>query len=537
MPAVTASRFTPVVVMPLYRGVTTAMIARPIVVAARRPVDSLPMSVSIQSVEIARGGTALRVVLRGGEHRTLRWIDLAVLLGLPDVRRSRFRAARVVEGGGRLEVDTDGMDGERIHATDVAGVAERRPEMVVETSGLLMTGEGSPENPLGLIAGGAALLGGGRILWVGPREDLSRSGFELAGTRRVDAAGALVTPGLVDCHAHPVFAGCRADEFALRAAGKTYLEIAAAGGGIASTVSATRGAALDDLVTKTCGRLDRALACGTTTMEAKSGYALTTDGELRLLHAALAADALHPVDLEPTLLGAHALPPEWADDRAAYVAEVAERMVPAAADAGLARAVDVYCDEGAFTLDETRRVLEAGRKAGLALRCHAGQFADLGAAELVSEMGGLSADHLEHVAAGGIRAMAAHGVVAVMLPGACVQLRLTPPPVKALRQAGVVMAVGSDLNPGSSLCEALPVQMWLATTHYGMTVEEAWLGVTRHAARALGRSDLGLLAPGAAADLVVWNVERPAEVPYSYGAGSALVRNVYKAGRPAVLIR
>jgi imidazolonepropionase len=187
--------------------------------------------------------------------------------------------------------------------------------------------------------------------------------------------------------------------------------------------------------------------------------------------------------------------------------------------------------------DETRRVLEAGRQQGLALRCHAGQFADLGAAELVAEMGGLSADHLEKVSPSGMRAMAAHGVVAVMLPGACVQLRLQPPPVAALRQAGVAMAVGSDLNPGSSLCEALPVQMWLATTHYGMTVDEAWLGVTRHAARALGRTDLGLLAPGSAADLVVWNVERPAEVPYSYGAGSALVRNVFKAGRPAALIR
>jgi imidazolonepropionase len=495
------------------------------------------VSVSILSVEIARGGAALSVALRGGERRILRWIDLAPLLGLPDARRSRFRAARVADGGGRLEIDTDGSEGEPIHATDVAGVAERRPELVLETDGLLMTCEGGPEEPLGLVPGGAVVVGGGRILWVGRRDQLPGCGFELAGARRVDAAGALVTPGLVDCHAHPIFAGNRADEFAQRAAGKSYLDIAAAGGGIASTVAATRAAELDDLIALACGRLDRAVACGTTTMEAKSGYALSADGELRLLEAALAADALHPVDLEPTLLGAHALPPERAGDRAAYVAEVAAAMVPAAAAGGLARAVDVYCDEGAFTLAETRRVLEAGQRHGLQLRAHAGQFADLGAAELVAELGGLSADHLEHVSAAGIRAMAANGVVAVMLPGACVQLRLEPPPIAALRQAGVAMAVASDLNPGSSLCEALPVQMWLATTHYGMTVEEAWLGVTRHAARALGRADVGLLSPGAAADLVVWNAERPSEIPYRYGSGPALVRAVFKAGRPVVLGR
>jgi imidazolonepropionase len=496
------------------------------------------MSLSIESVEIARSGAALSVAMRGGERRILRWIDLAILLGRPDVRASRFRAARVIDGGSLLEVDTNGSERERIHATDVAGFAQRRPELVLETSGLLMTGDGTPDEPLGLLHGGAVLVGGGgRVLWVGRREDLSRCGFELEGIRRVDADGALVTPGLIDCHAHPIFAGSRADEFAQRAAGKSYLDIAAAGGGIASTVTATRAATLDDLVELACARLDRAVACGTTTMEAKSGYALSAAGELRLLEAALAADALHPVDLEPTLLGAHALPPERDGDRAGYLAEVTDEMVPAAAAAGLARAVDVYCDEGAFTLDETRRVLEAGQRVGLALRAHAGQFADLGAAELVAELGGLSADHLEHVSASGIRAMATHGVVAVMLPGACVQLRLDPPPVASMRKAGVAMAVASDLNPGSSLCESLQVQMWLAATHYGMTVEEVWLGVTRHAARALGRADLGVLTPGAIADLVVWNAERPAEVPYSYGAGPALVQSVLKAGRPVVLGR
>ncbi|HEY8143677.1 MAG TPA: imidazolonepropionase, partial [Kofleriaceae bacterium] len=319
-------------------------------------------------------------------------------------------------------------------------------------------------------------------------------------------------------------------EFARRAAGQTYLEIARAGGGIAATVAATRAAHFDDLVALACARLDGALACGTTAMEAKSGYDLTVDGELRMLEAARAADSLHPIDLEPTLLGAHAVPA--GRDRGDYLREVCEQMIPLAAAAGLCRAVDVYCDEGAFTLEETRRVLEAARDAGLLLRAHVGQFADLGAAPLVAELGGISIDHVEQIAPEAMRALAAHSVVAVMLPGACVQLRLSPPPVAALRAAGIAMAVASDLNPGSSLCEALPVQMWLAATHYGMTVEEAWLGVTRHAARALGRADLGWLGPGSAADLVVWNAERPAEIPYRYGAGRSLVHQVVKSGRP-----
>ena len=283
----------------------------------------------------------------------------------------------------------------------------------------------------------------------------------------------------------------------------------------------------------TCTRLARAVAAGTTTMDAKSGYDLTVAGELSLLEVALAADALSPVDLSPTLLGAHALPPDRpAAERGAYVAEVAEQMVPRAAEAQLARAVDIYCDDGAFTLDEARQVLDAGRRAGLLVRAHAGQFADLGCAELVADLGGVSADHLEQVGEAGIRAMAAHGVVAVMLPGACVQLRLAPPPVAGFRRAGVAMAVASDLNPGSSLSESLLVPMWLAATHYGMTIDEVWLGVTRHAAQVLGRPDLGQVARGAAGDLVVWEAEQAAEIPYRYGAGSALVHRVVKAGRP-----
>ena len=481
----------------------------------------------VESARVVRGGAAVEVCWQGGRGQLVRWIDLPVL-GDPDPRASRIAAARAA--GDRVELELAGGAREVIDLAALVGPGERQVDLVVETSGPLMTCDGDGTDRLGVREGGAVLIGGGKVRWVGPRADAGACGLDLSRARRLDAGARLVTPGLVDCHAHPVFAGDRSDEFARRAAGQSYLEIAAAGGGIAATVKATRAASLDELVALTCGRLDRALACGTTTMEAKSGYDGTVDGELRMLLAARVADGLHPVDLEPTLLGAHALPPERSGDRDAFVAEVAGEMVRRAAEGDLCRMVDVYCDQGAFTLEETRRILEAGRAAGLQLRAHVGQFADLGAAALLAELGGLSVDHVEQIAPEAMAALAAHGVVAVMLPGACVQLRLPPPPVAALREAGVPLAVATDLNPGSSLSESLPLQMWLATTHYGMTVEEAWLGVTRHAARALARSDLGWIAPGAAADLVIWDAAHPAEIPYHYGANR--VRQVIKAGRP-----
>lgn len=486
------------------------------------------MSTTIESIAVVRAGTALRVGLAGGQQRTIRRIDLARVLGTPGPHAPRFAGAAV--HGAAVHITYAGGDGERLPASSLVPAAgPASADLVVQGAGLLLTANGDPGDALGLIPGGAVICGGGRILWVGPSADMDRAGHDLTHAERVHAGGRLVTPGLVDCHAHPLFAGNRADEFGRRAEGQGYLEIARAGGGIKATIQPTRAAGFDAHVALTAARLARSLAAGTTTCEAKSGYDLTADGELRLLAIAQAVDALQPVDISPTLLGAHVLPPEYADDRAAYVALVAGDMVPRAARDGLATAVDVYCDEGAFTLDETRAILEAGRQAGLHVRAHVGQFADLGAAELVAELGGLSVDHLEQVSPRGIAALAAGNVVAVMLPGACVQLRMTPPPVDALRRAGVALAVATDLNPGTSLCETLPVQMWLATTHYGMTVPETWLGVTRVAARALGRHDIGVLAPGARADLVVWDAESPAEIPYRYGAN--LVHCVIKDGR------
>jgi imidazolonepropionase len=384
-----------------------------------------------------------------------------------------------------------------------------------------------PARPgLGIIDDGAIVVEFGRIGWVGNSADAPQG-------RTIDLAGRLVTPGLVDCHTHAIFAGDRANEFAMRAAGKTYLEIAAAGGGINATLGPTRAASDEELIELLESRLDLVLAHGTTTIEVKSGYDLTVEGELRLLRCvARSAQTRGGPRIVPTLL-AHLVPPERKGDRDVYVTEIVDQLIPAVAREQLATSVDVYCDEGAFTLAETTAILRAAKQGGLAVRGHVGQFKDLGAAQLLADLGALSGDHLEQIDDAGIAALARAGIVAVMLPGACVQLRLPVPPIEKLRAAGVAMAIASDLNPGSSYCEALPIQLWLATTHYGMTVEEAWLGVTRHAAKALGLADegVGTLAVGAPADFVVWRCEDAATVPYRYGA--PLVDEVYVAGEPA----
>ena len=380
---------------------------------------------------------------------------------------------------------------------------------------------------LGVIDRGAIALAGSTIRWVGHTAERPKS------EREFDAGGRLVTPGLIDCHTHAIFAGERANEFAMRAAGRTYLEIAQAGGGIAASLGPTRAATDAVLIAALNQRLDAALSGGTTTIEVKSGYDLTVEGELRLLRCVAAAAKRRGQRVVPTLL-AHLVPPDRAAHRDRFVAELCEQLIQRVAEAQLATSVDVYCDEGAFTLAETRAMFAAARAAGLRVRAHAGQFRDLGAAELLGEMSGLSADHVEQISEPGIAALARAGTVAVMLPGACVQLRLPVPPVERLRRAGVAMAVASDLNPGSSYCETLPIQMWLATTHFGMTVEEAWLGVTRHAARALGVTAAGTITRGARGDLIVWGCDEPAYVPYRYGTTTPLIDAMFLGGERLV---
>ena len=360
---------------------------------------------------------------------------------------------------------------------------------------------------LGIIDRGAIAIADGAIVWIGDDAQAPSASATIDANRR------LVTPGLVDCHTHAIFAGDRANEFAMRAAGRPYLEIAAAGGGIQATLEPTRAATDAQLVELTRGRLASARRHGTTTIEIKTGYDLTTEGELRLLRCLAAAQDDRGPRIVPTLL-AHLIPAERARDRDGFIQSVCNDLIPRAR--GLATSVDIYCDEGAYTLAEARAILTTAASHGFAVRGHVGQFKDLGAAELLGELGARSADHVEQITDAGIAALARAGVVAVMLPGACVQLRLPVPPVDKLRRAGVALALATDLNPGSSYSEALPLQLWLATTHYGMTVEEAWLGVTRHGAKALG-VDAGQLVVGARADLALWKCGDPAEVPYHYG--------------------
>ncbi len=476
------------------------------------------------SIQVVRRGTA--VAIESGSRRELiRARDLAKAIGEIGV-------------GGVLSAQFDDNNPERILIELEGGAREsvpRRPStepQLVVTGARLMICDSDRDDPLEVLDDGAIIAGGGRILWRGASSELARAPFDTSGCERIDANGRLVSPGLIDCHTHLVFGGSRHDEFAMRARGADYREIAAAGGGIASTRSQTLSASFDDLVAAASTRLRAALQGGTTTLEAKSGYALTVDGELELLEVAGVLDSLGPIEVVPTLLGAHLVPPELAERRRDYVDSVVQRMIPAAAAAGLCTSVDVYCDEGAFTLEETRIILQAAQAHGLDVKAHVGQFADLGGPELLADFGGLSADHLEEISDAGIAALAAKGVVAVMLPAACVQLKQVPPPVAKLRTAGVAMALATDMNPGSSHCETLAVPMWLACTHYGMSVEEAWLGVTLNAARALGRHDIGTITVGAAADLVVWDCEAPGEVPYRIG--KPLVSVVVKAGRVVV---
>jgi len=377
---------------------------------------------------------------------------------------------------------------------------------------------------LGIIDDGAIGILGGRIAWVGPDHDRPRDAEE-----ECDVRGRIVLPGLVDPHTHLVFGGSRVDELARKMAGEDYRTIAASGGGIASTVRATRAASDAQLFASARTRALAMRSCGTTTVEVKSGYGLRLEDELRLLETARRLDDDGIVNTRRTLLGAHAIPPELRDDRAGYLAEVTDAMVPAAAAAGLAHACDVYLDEGAFSLEEARRVLVAARAHGLGVKAHIGQFADLGGAQLLAELGGLSGDHLEAISDEGLRAMAQAGVRAVLLPGAWTTLRQAAPDARRMRALGVSVAVGTDCNPGTSPTTDLPLCAALAVRDAGLTMEEAVLAVTVEAARALGAPDVGQVAVGMRADLVCYDHDDPRVLAYALGGLRA--RFVWLAGR------
>ncbi len=381
----------------------------------------------------------------------------------------------------------------------------------------------------GLVEAGAVLVEDGRIAWTGPRRQLPAD--RAVDLESIDCGGRLLTPGLVDCHTHLVYGGSRADEFELRLTGVGYEEIARRGGGIAGTVRATRELDEDALVDTARPRLARLLEEGVTTVEIKSGYGLDAETEIRMLRAAprLAAEA--DIGLQATFLAAHALPPEYAGRADDYIDAVCEEMLPKAVEAGVVDAVDAFCEGIGFNTMQVGRVFDAAARFGLPVKCHAEQLSDLGGAAMAARRGALSVDHLEYLASDDAAVLAEHGTVAVLLPGAFYVLRETRmPPVDALREHRVPMALASDCNPGSSPVTSLLLMLNMACTLFRLTPAEALSGVTLNAARALGMADrIGSIEAGKQADLVLWDVASPAELCYRIGFNPCL--GAMRAGR------
>ncbi|WP_118179778.1 imidazolonepropionase [Paraburkholderia phosphatilytica] len=383
-------------------------------------------------------------------------------------------------------------------------------------------------DPADAIADAAIAVGNGTIAWLGPLADLPR---DYADWPRDDLGGAWVTPGLIDCHTHLVYGGQRADEFAQRLAGVSYEEIAKKGGGIVSTVRATRAASESELFNAATARLEPLLAEGVTAIEIKSGYGLELAAERKMLRVARQLGERFPVSVYTTFLGAHALPPEFAGRADDYIDEVCNRMLPALADEGLVDAVDVFCERIGFTPAQSERVFGAAARRNLPVKMHAEQLSNSHGAVLTARYRGLSADHLEFLDEAGVAAMKAAGTVAVLLPGAYYFIRETQlPPLDLLRRYEVPIAISTDSNPGTSPATSLLLMMNMATTLFRMTVPEVLQGVTRHAARALGAADRhGTLAPGRAADFAVWSVASLAEL--AYWIGRPLCARVVRRGQ------
>jgi imidazolonepropionase len=371
----------------------------------------------------------------------------------------------------------------------------------------------------GTVADGVLAVTDGKISWVGPRKE-----WRGAAREQHDAGGAWITPGLIDCHTHLVYAGNRANEFELRLKGASYEEIARAGGGIVSTVRATRAASEEELLQAARKRIQSWLEEGAAAIEVKSGYGLDRDTELRMLRVArrLGQD----ITVKTTFLGAHAAPPEYKGREDDYIDFVCDEVLPAAAQEGLADAVDAFCERIAFSVGQTRKIFEKARRLGLPVKLHADQLSDLGGAALAAEHGALSADHMEYSGTVGIEAMSREGTVAVLLPGAYYFLREAKlPPIEALRRHGVPIALATDHNPGSSPVSSPLLILNMACTLFRLTPEEALAGMTRHAARALGmQNSHGALEPGKAADLALWDIDSPAELAYAVGANPCVAR-------------
>jgi len=403
-----------------------------------------------------------------------------------------------------------------------------QPYDTLWTNGNLVTMAGSDE--YGIVRKGAMAVSDGRILWVGPVGGLSPAFISNASAVE-DLAGAWITPGLIDCHTHLVYAGSRANEFEMRIKGASYQEIAASGGGIVSTVRAVRAASEDEIYMQSLPRLEAMMADGVTTLEIKSGYGLDVPNELKMLAVIHRLKAETPLRIIPTFLGAHTVPPEFAGRADEYVDRVVEEMLPVVAAKGLARAVDVFCEKIGFSPAQTERIFKAAKALDLPIKLHADQLSDSKGAVLAARYQALSVDHLEYLDSSDIPALARNDCVAVLLPGAFHYLGETrKPPVAALREAGVPMAVSTDCNPGTSPLLSLRSAMNMACVFFQLTPAEALAGVTINAAHALGlQNEIGTLEPGKAADFLIWNIDSPAELAYQIGGN--LLRDMFINGK------
>ncbi|PCK33504.1 imidazolonepropionase [Pseudoalteromonas piscicida] len=380
----------------------------------------------------------------------------------------------------------------------------------------LATMDPAIDSPYGAIENAAIAIKDGEISWLGPRSQLPE--IDALATPIHKANGQWLTPGLIDCHTHILFAGSRANEFEQRLLGTSYQEIAAQGGGIASTVTATRLADRETLYVNGKERLNSLLKEGVTTVESKSGYGLDVENEIKLLEINQLLSEHHPIDVHSTFLGAHALPLEYKDNSQAYIDLVCDEMLPLVAERQLATAVDVFCENVGFSYQQTKQVFERAQALGLQVKCHAEQLSNQHGSELVADFNGLSADHIEYLDEAGVEAMARGDVTAVLLPGAFYFLRETQlPPIELLRKHKVAMAIASDFNPGTAPLCSLRLMLNMACTLFRMTPEEALRGVTAHAARALGLGDRGMLKVGMRADLALWNISHPAQLSYQFG--------------------
>ncbi|MBI5266233.1 MAG: imidazolonepropionase [candidate division Zixibacteria bacterium] len=416
----------------------------------------------------------------------------------------------------------------------------KKATLLIKNIGQLITmeGDGPRRGPamreLGMIEHGGVAVAGEEILAVGNSDDVEGKSPLAHGCKIIDAQGAVVTPGLIDAHTHPVFGMTREKEFEMRLEGKTYMEIAEAGGGIRASVRDLRETPAEILQEKTLRRYDRLLAHGITTIEAKSGYGLSTDAEIKSLKIIQDLHGHHPLEVIPTFLGAHEVPDEFRNKRDAYIDLIINEMIPAVTTEQLAEFSDVFCEEGVFSIEESRRIQQAAAKAGLKLKFHADELKDTGGAELAVSMNAISADHLMYISESGIRAMAQSNTVAVLLPGTSFSLGGKQyAPARRMIEAGVTVALSTDCNPGSSCTESLAMIVTLAALHLKMTAAESISAVTVNAAIASDRADRrGPLAPGTQADLVVWAMADYRELPYHYGVN--LATRVIKRGKVVV---